>query len=84
MSIDKWLVELVIQKGSDLFITVGIPPSIKVRGTISRLDEMALSQERVRDLIFGLLDEKQISEFIQKKELNIAIQNETYGPMALR
>lgn len=39
MNLDALLTELVARKGSDLFITVGTPPTLKVNGHLQSLAE---------------------------------------------
>ena len=79
MAIDKFL-RLMVEKGaSDMFITTGVAPSMKVNGKIMPLTKNALSPEQVREVVFGLMNSKQQDEFEEKKELNFAINASGIG-----
>ncbi len=67
------------KKGSDLFITAGVPPSMKVHGTILPITKQALSSSFVYNLVLGAMDDKQQKEFIETKECNFAISDEEAG-----
>ena len=41
------------QKASDLFITAGMPPSIKVHGKISPITQSPLTPQQARDLVLS-------------------------------
>lgn len=79
MSMDKFLRLMVDKGGSDLFITSGVPPSMKVNGKIVPLTKMRLAPEQVRDIVLGLMNSKQQDEFEEKKELNFAINASGIG-----
>ena len=79
MSMDKFLRLMVDKQASDLFITAGIAPSMKVHGTIMPLTRAALGAEQVRDIVLGLMNQKQQEEFEEKKELNFAINASGIG-----
>jgi len=73
MSMDKFLRVMVEKHASDLFITAGVPASIKVHGRIMPLTKSPLSAEQSREIVLGLMNEKQRAEFDEKKECNFAI-----------
>lgn len=79
MSMDKFLRLMVEKGGSDLFITTGVPPSMKVNGQILPLTKTRLAPEQVRDVVLGLMNSKQQEEFEDKKELNFAINASGIG-----
>jgi twitching motility protein PilU len=71
------LLKLMVEKGaSDLFITVGVPPSIKVHGKVIPVGKSPLSPGGARKLVEGIMDERQREEFNLRKELNYAIGSE--------
>ena len=73
MEIDR-LLSLMVEKGaSDLFITAGIPPSIKLHGRIVPVTTTPMTPEKVRETVLGTMTEKQRTEFVEKKELNYAL-----------
>ena len=64
---------LVKQKGSDLFITSGFPPAIKVDGKISPVSKSQLSPQHTIELVRSVMNDKQAAEFEGTKECNFAI-----------
>lgn len=79
MAMEKFL-RLMMEKGaSDLFITAGVSPSMKVHGQILPLSKNPLSAEQTREVVMGLMNSKQQAEFEEKKELNFAINASGIG-----
>lgn len=79
MEIER-LLQLVTEKGaSDLFITAGVPASIKLHGKIVPVSTTALTPEKARELVIGIMNERQKKEFIESKELNFAISLRNVG-----
>jgi len=67
------------QKAPDLFLTVGLPPCIKLNGSVVPISEARLSQKRCEELVLSIMSEEQQLEFHQKKELNFAVISEQSG-----
>jgi twitching motility protein PilU len=79
VDIDK-LLQVMVEKGaSDLFITAGVPPSIKVHGRVVPVTSNPLSPEKTRETVLGVMNESQRREFVQKKECNFAISARGIG-----
>ncbi len=78
-NIDELLKMLVDEEASDLFITEGTSPSLKVSGSIVSLSEWPLSSEQVQALVFGIMTPEQINDFEENLELNFAIQKPGLG-----
>ena len=51
MNLDALLAELVARKGSDLFITVGTPPTLKINGHLFSLGSEALDKQSALNLV---------------------------------
>src|SRR5205085_10710872 len=64
---------LVKQKGSDLFITAGFPPALKIDGKISPVSKTDLTPQHTIELVRSVMNDKQASEFDANKECNFAI-----------
>ncbi|WP_221793608.1 PilT/PilU family type 4a pilus ATPase [Oceanobacter mangrovi] len=79
MSMDKFLKLMVEKRASDLFITAGVAPSMKVNGQLLPLGKTPLAAEQTRDIVLGLMNSKQQDEFEEKKELNFAINARGIG-----
>ncbi|NIB39382.1 PilT/PilU family type 4a pilus ATPase [Pseudomaricurvus alkylphenolicus] len=74
------LLTLMVEKGaSDLFITAGVPPSMKLHGRIVPVTTTPLSPEKVRETVLSVMNEKQRQEFLDTKELNFAISARGIG-----
>ncbi|HXR56225.1 MAG TPA: PilT/PilU family type 4a pilus ATPase [Casimicrobiaceae bacterium] len=68
------LLELLVkEKGSDLFVTAGFPPAIKVDGKITPVSKTMLSAQHTIELVRSVMNDKQASEFESTKECNFAI-----------
>src|SRR5881392_2348167 len=68
------LLELLVkQKGSDLFITAGFPPALKVDGKITPVSKSALTPQHTIELVRSVMNDKQAAEFESTKECNFAI-----------
>jgi twitching motility protein PilU len=67
---------MVDKKASDLFITAGVPPSIKVNGKVIPVGKASLSPEASLELVEGIMNDKQRVEFSASKELNFAIESD--------
>ncbi|WP_295802995.1 PilT/PilU family type 4a pilus ATPase [uncultured Microbulbifer sp.] len=79
MEIER-LLQLVTEKGaSDLFITAGVPPSIKLHGKVVPVSTTALTPEKAREMVVGIMNDKQRREFAEQKELNFAISVRNVG-----
>lgn len=79
MEIEK-LLRVMQEKGaSDLFISAGVAPSIKVNGQMAPMSSNALSPEQTREVVFGVMNEQQRREFVRDKECNFAISARGIG-----
>ncbi|MEL0064300.1 MAG: PilT/PilU family type 4a pilus ATPase [Gammaproteobacteria bacterium] len=79
MDFDKLLKVVVEQGASDLFITAGLPPSIKVSGKMMPMSKTALTPEQARDMVHATMNEAQIQEFEAERECNFAIHSQIAG-----
>ncbi|MGI0118840.1 PilT/PilU family type 4a pilus ATPase [Zooshikella sp. RANM57] len=79
MEFEKLLRVMVEKAASDLFITAGIPPSIKVHGRIVPVTKTAMSPEKTRETVLGVMNEKQQQEFLENHECNFAISARGIG-----
>ncbi len=71
-SIDELLKIMVEQSASDLHITSGAPPYLRVHGAMTPLQFKQLSNQDVQGILFEILSEKQKKAFIEKWELDFA------------
>jgi len=74
------LLKLMVEReASDLFITAGVPPSMKVHGKILPVTRTALSPDMTRDIVLGVMNDSQRKEFVRNKECNFAISARGIG-----
>ncbi|MEM7026672.1 MAG: PilT/PilU family type 4a pilus ATPase [Pseudomonadota bacterium] len=68
------LLKLMIEKkGSDLFITVGFPPAIKMHGKVTPVSKTELTADNTKALTYAIMNDKQLKEFEATKECNFAV-----------
>lgn len=79
LDLDKMLRLMVDKNASDLFITAGLPPSIKIDGVIHPITKEALSPEKARESVLAAMNEAQRKEFLLKHECNFAISARGVG-----
>ncbi|MCM2331585.1 MAG: PilT/PilU family type 4a pilus ATPase [Pseudomonas sagittaria] len=74
------LLRLMIEKGgSDLFITAGVPPSMKVNGRILPVTKNPMSPEQTRETVLSVMNEQQRRELAETHECNFAISARGVG-----
>lgn len=77
MATDKliysYLREMVKLNASDLFITVGCPPSMRVGSTIVAMSMPPFQHDDILTLVQDMLSEDQLDEFNSTLELNLAL-----------
>ena len=74
MSFILKLLKLMLEKdGSDLFITAGFPPAMKIKGTMTPVSKQPLSANDSKALTQCIMNDKQLKEFENTKECNFAI-----------
>ncbi len=79
MEIEK-LLKIMQDKGaSDLFISAGVAPSIKINGQMIPMSSNALSPEQTREVVLGVMNDQQRREFVRDKECNFAISSRGIG-----
>ncbi|MFC3152022.1 PilT/PilU family type 4a pilus ATPase [Litoribrevibacter euphylliae] len=79
MEIEKLLKYVVENEASDLFISAGIPPSVKLNGKLTPLTKNPLSPEETRQTVLGVMTETQRKEFKEQRECNFAISARGIG-----
>ncbi len=67
------------KKGSDLFITAGFPPAIKIDGKINPVSNQTLSAQHTAELARSIMNDRQAADFEATKECNFAISPSGIG-----
>lgn len=78
-TIDDLFKLMVEQRASDLHVTSGAPPFLRLHGNMVPLNYRQLSNQDVQGLIFEILNEKQKKAFVEKWELDFAYVLEGVG-----
>jgi twitching motility protein PilU len=73
MDFNALLEMMVSKKGSDLFITPGMPPCMKVAGRIAPVTKSKLSPEQAYQAVTSIMTERQKAQFEESFECNFAI-----------
>lgn len=79
MDIVTILEAVVKHDASDLFITAGRPPSLKVNGKLATLTQTPLSESEARDLVISTMNDEQKKAFERDKECNYGIDTVSAG-----
>jgi twitching motility protein PilU len=80
LSMESLLKLMVQNQGSDLFLSVGAPPAMKIDGEIKRFKAANLSPEDTNRLAHEIIDTDQAwEEFREKGGANLAISREGVG-----
>jgi twitching motility protein PilU len=64
---------LLAKRGSDLFITAGFPPAMKIDSKMTPVSQTALNAQHTAMLVRSVMNDKQAAEFESTKECNFAI-----------
>jgi len=64
---------MLAKKASDLFITAGFPPAMKIDGKMTPVTNQALTGQQAKEIARSIMNDKQASEFDASKECNFAI-----------
>jgi len=70
---------MVEKQASDLFLTAGLPPCLKVHGSLLPIGTEILSPHHVRALAYQIMNDEQRREFESTQECNFALSDPTIG-----
>ena len=79
MDFNSLLEFMVNKKASDLFITAGMPPSMKVAGRVTPVTKGKLSPDQARQVVLSIMSDRQRQEFEESRECNFAISASGLG-----
>ena len=74
MDIEELLRKTVVSKASDLHLTVGAPPTIRLHGEMQQLPYPELSRDILRSMLIGILTGDQQNRFEDKHDLDFSIE----------
>ncbi|MEZ0238626.1 MAG: PilT/PilU family type 4a pilus ATPase [Methylophilaceae bacterium] len=64
---------MLAKNASDLFITNGFPPALKVDGKVTPVTNQTLTNQQCKEIARSIMNDKQAAEFDATKECNFAI-----------
>ncbi|HEY3326897.1 MAG TPA: PilT/PilU family type 4a pilus ATPase [Novimethylophilus sp.] len=64
---------MIAKNSSDLFITAGFPPAMKIDGKMTPVTSQSLTAQQSKEIARSIMNDKQASEFDATKECNFAI-----------
>jgi twitching motility protein PilU len=79
MDFDQLLKLMVHKNASDLFITAGVPPSMKVNGKISPVAKGSLTPDQARQIVYSIMNDEQKEDFEYSHECNFALSRSGIG-----
>lgn len=79
VSFNELLNVAIEKKASDLHLTVGLPPKIRIDGELISLNYPKLSPSDIEDMTYRLMDEKQRESFNKYGELDFAFSVPSVG-----
>ena len=79
MDISELLLFSIKQGASDLHLSAGEPPIIRVYGDMRKLEMDALSRDQIHKMIYDLLNDKQRKMLEETKELDFSMALGDYG-----
>ena len=79
MDFEALLKLMVKKRASDLFITAGVAPSIKIHGKVIPVTQRKLSSEKAREAVLSVMNEEQRRDFTRTHECNFAISASGIG-----
>ena len=65
---------MVDQGASDLHVTVGSPPSLRIDGSIFPLKTKALTDSDIASLVYSILNDRQKRSFEEGNEIDLSFQ----------
>ncbi len=72
LHIDDLLRIMIESRASDLHLSVGCPPMLRVDGDLASINAEKLTPTRMTEIVYAILSDEQIGEFEEKWELDFA------------
>ena len=73
LDIATLLVESLERKASDLHLTVGLPPCVRIHGEIEPLEMPILTRDDTHDLIYQIMNDQQKARFEETRDLDFSL-----------
>ncbi len=72
IEISELLIQVLEKEASDLHITAGIPPTVRVNGVLQHLDYPKLMPKDTQELIYSILTQEQREQVERRKEFDMS------------
>lgn len=79
MDLKFLLKQLVEREGSDLYLTTGAPPNLRVHGKLQPVGDTKAGPGEVKEIAYQVMDEEQRLDFERKPEMNLALSEAGLG-----
>ncbi|MGQ0612746.1 MAG: type IV pilus twitching motility protein PilT [Planctomycetaceae bacterium] len=79
VSIEELLQILVQRKGSDLHVTAGSPPKVRIDGALVSTEHDMLTPDATKKIVYSVLTAEQIAKFEKELELDLSFGVEGLG-----
>ena len=79
MDLTALLAHMVNKRASDLFISVGAPPTIKIEGHATPISNELVTPQQAQQLIYSIMDDEQSKCFESTMELNMGLNLPNVG-----
>ena len=71
-AIDSLLRSMLERGGSDLHLTIGLPPKARIAGSLMEIDAQPISAQQMESLLREICPPRRWTEFLEKKDLDLA------------
>lgn len=82
MELRDYLKYMVDHDGSDLYLSTGASPSLKINGLLKKVEDACLPAKRVKELAYKSMDKNQIRDFENSPEMNLALSESGYWTLS--
>lgn len=79
MEFNDYLKVMVSKDASDLYLSTGAPPCVKIEGALKALQKKTLPPGRVKEMADAIMDPAQQNDFAAKPEMNLAVSEPSVG-----
>lgn len=70
---------MIEHDGSDVYLSTGAAPSVKLQGKMTTINDNILQPGEVKQIAYSIMDDDQIRDFEKSPEMNLAIAEEDVG-----
>ncbi|MBL9188069.1 MAG: type IV pilus twitching motility protein PilT [Opitutaceae bacterium] len=73
-ALDQLLRTMLAQGGSDLHLTVGLPPKARISGALQAIGDQPIDARAMESLLKEICPEKRWADFLERKDLDLAYE----------